>query len=92
MAYFSFWRGSYDWGLGWVLRRQSEKTYIVKKLKSWGWLEKPGKGKTTSKWPGWWKKELEAKLGAEGYRWDGVPDEFNAWLVFRQLVDIILLK
>ncbi len=43
-------------------------------------------------WARWWKRELEAKLGKEGYRWDQVPPEFNAWLMFRQLVDVILLK
>ena len=87
--YFAFWRAAYDGGLGWVLRKQSEKKWIVRKLRSYGWL---AKGEDRSDWAGWWKKELEAKLGNEGYRWNGVPEEFNAWLMFRQLVDIILLK
>ncbi|KAJ9097943.1 hypothetical protein QFC20_006071 [Naganishia adeliensis] len=31
-------------------------------------------------------------MGHEGYRWDAVPEEFNAWLMFRQVVDVILLN
>lgn len=31
------------------------------------------------------------KMG-EGYKWEDVPAEFNSWLMFRQLVDIVLLK
>jgi phosphatidylethanolamine N-methyltransferase len=96
LAYFAFWRGSYNIFLGWVLRRQSEKRWIMRKLREWGWLdvgdesEKPkNEGEA---WARWWKKELEMKLGKEGYKWNEVPDEFNAWLMFRQLVDVILLK
>lgn len=91
---FAFWRASYDAGLGWMLRRQSERKWIVRKLRSWGILDRATTkdGGQPSAWSIWWKRELEAKLGAEGYRWEGVPDEFNAWLVFRQLVDVILLK
>lgn len=91
LAYFAFWRGAYDVGLGWVLRRQSERRWIVRLLRSWGWLDTRGQGEG-AKWARWWKRELEAKLGSEGYRWEDTPEEFNAWLMFRQLVDVILLK
>ncbi len=98
LLYFTFWRSSYDFGLGYILRKQSEKKYIVRKLRSWGWLSLSGKDegeewyKKKEYGGNWWKKELEAKLGNEGYRWEEVPEEFNAWLIFRQLVDVILLK
>lgn len=93
LLYFAFWRTAYDAGLGYVLRKQSEKKWIVRKLQSFGWLNKnEDKGAVDQGWSAWWKKELEAKLGNEGYRWDDVPEEFNSWLIFRQLVDIILLK
>jgi phosphatidylethanolamine N-methyltransferase len=42
-------------------------------------------------WAKWWKGELEMKMG-EGYKWEDVPAEFNSWLMFRQLVVIVLLK
>jgi phosphatidylethanolamine N-methyltransferase len=51
-----------------------------------------GDGEIRNAWAKWWKRELEAKMGHEGYRWDAVPEEFNAWLMFRQVVDVILLK
>ncbi|KAJ9126240.1 hypothetical protein QFC24_001965 [Naganishia onofrii] len=94
--YFAFWRAAYDAGLGWVLRKQSEKKWIVKQLKKLGWLERTKEGVDDggikNPWANWWKKELETKMGHEGYRWDQVPEEFNAWLMFRQVVDIILLN
>lgn len=100
LVYFAFWRAAYDGGLGWVLRKQSEKKWIVRRLQQWGWLEKQQQDQDSNKgtkpaltgWAAWWKKELEAKSGQEGYRWDNVPEEFNAWLMFRQLVDVILLN
>lgn len=95
--YFAGWRAAYDAGLGWVLRRQSERRWIVRQLRKRGWLERAqregeGEGEIGNAWAKWWKRELEAKMGHEGYRWDAVPEEFNAWLMFRQVVDVILLK
>ncbi|KAJ9118119.1 hypothetical protein QFC22_004020 [Naganishia vaughanmartiniae] len=99
--YFAFWRAAYDAGLGWVLRKQSEKRWMVKQLRKLGWLERTTKKDAgaaaaaagiENAWAAWWKRELEAKMGHEGYRWDNVPEEFNAWLMFRQVVDIILLN
>ena len=93
LLYFVFWRGAYDWGFAWVLRRQSEKKWVVKLLRSWGWLDTSStiRGENGRVWAKWWKRELEMKMGA-GYKWDDVPDEYNSWLIFRQLVDIVLLK
>jgi phosphatidylethanolamine N-methyltransferase len=98
MFYFAFWRGAYDFGFGWMLRKQSERKWIVRTLRRWGWLqlgstaaEPAGKYYTQPGWSAWWKRELEAKLGPD-YSWDAVPQEFNAWIMFRQLVDVVLLK
>jgi phosphatidylethanolamine N-methyltransferase len=99
LVYFIFWRGAYDFGFAWVLRQQSERRWVVRLLREWGWLQGSGnslgqkeKENTEGKeWAKWWKKELEMKMG-EGYKWEDVPAEFNSWLMFRQLVDIVLLK
>lgn len=93
LLYFAFWRGSYDWGFAWALRRQSEKKWIVRLIIGWGWLDLKSEqgGEEGRAWAKWWKNELEMKVG-EGYKWEAVPPEFNAWLMFRQLVDIVLLK
>ena len=93
LIYFAFWRGAYDFGFAWVLRQQSEKRWVVRVLKKWGWLDvdSTAGGEEGRAWARWWKRELEMKMG-DGYKWDAVPPEFNAWLMFRQLVDVVLLK
>ena len=93
LLYFAFWRGTYDWGFAWALRRQSEERWIVKLLKRRGWLDVNSDqgGEKGREWAIWWKRELGMKMG-EGYDWENVPPEFNAWLIFRQLVDLVLLK
>ncbi|WVQ94949.1 hypothetical protein IAU59_002039 [Kwoniella sp. CBS 9459] len=93
LLYFAFWRGAYDWGFAWVLRKQSEKKWVVRLLKNRGWLDTNSDvgGEEGREWAKWWKRELEMKMG-EGYKWENVPDEFNAWLMFRQLVDVVLLN
>jgi phosphatidylethanolamine N-methyltransferase len=93
LLYFAFWRGAYDWGFAWVLRKQSEKKWVVRSLKRWGWLDinSESGGQEGREWAKWWKRELEMKVG-EGYKWEDVPAEFNSWLMFRQLVDVVLLK
>jgi phosphatidylethanolamine N-methyltransferase len=93
LLYFAFWRGAYDFGFAWLLRKQSEKRWIVRQLKIRGWLDinSESGGQEGREWAKWWKRELEMKMG-EGYKWEDVPPEFNAWLMFRQLVDVVLLK
>lgn len=93
LLYFAFWRGCYDWGFAWVLRKQSEKKWVVKLLRNWGWLDINSEqgGEQGRAWAKWWKRELEMKMD-DGYKWENVPQEFNAWLMFRQLVDVVLLK
>lgn len=96
-----FWRGAYDFGFAWILRQQSERRYVVRLLREWGWLqgsgsalglrEKAAGGEKAKEWSVWWKRELEMKMG-QGYKWEESPAEFNSWLMFRQLVDIVLLK
>ncbi|KAK8853465.1 hypothetical protein IAR55_004172 [Kwoniella newhampshirensis] len=93
LLYFAFWRGCYDWGFAWVLRKQSEKKWVVRQLKGRGWLDANSDqgGEEGRQWAKWWKGELEMKMG-KGYKWEDVPAEFNAWLMFRQLVDVVLLN
>ena len=65
----------------------------MKTLKQRGWLDVDSKsgGEEGREWAKWWKRELEMKMD-EGYKWEAVLPEFNAWLMFRQLVDVVLLK
>jgi phosphatidylethanolamine N-methyltransferase len=93
LLYFAFWRGAYDWGFAYLLRKQSERKWIVRTLRRWGWLDTNSEsgGEKGREWARWWKRELEMKM-EKGYKWEDVPQEFNSWLIFRQLVDLVLLK
>ncbi|WWC72280.1 uncharacterized protein I206_106242 [Kwoniella pini CBS 10737] len=92
LFYFAFWRGAYDFGFAWLLRKQSEKKYIQRWLKTRGWLNLDQQENSQGlEWAKWWKKELTLKMD-DSYKWENVPQEFNAWLMFRQLVDIVLLN
>ncbi|KAJ2040047.1 phosphatidylethanolamine N-methyltransferase, partial [Coemansia sp. S2] len=87
MSSFAFWRLCYNGGLGWVLNWQSSRHGLVAMFKRNGWLDSGRGGKIHL----WLKSELEAKMGPD-YSFEAVPIEFNAWLLYRQLVDLILLN
>ncbi len=104
--YFAFWRAAYDAGLGYVLTKQSKRMWIVRTVHNLGWLDqerrplvrawirkqlvgKMGKdysfdvGSTIS------MTYLLPRLTAPSQE---LPLEYNTWLLFRQVVDIILIK
>ncbi|RHZ47253.1 hypothetical protein Glove_586g12 [Diversispora epigaea] len=84
---FIFWRAAYDVGLGILLKNQSEKRNLVTWAKRAKIFDKEKGGKLRD----FIKKELSIKMG-DDYDFDTVPPEFNTWLLFRQLVDLILLN
>ncbi|KAL5478753.1 CHO2 [Sanghuangporus weigelae] len=86
-AYFAFWRIAYDAGLGWVLTKQSKRKWIVREMIRLGWLDEKRKPRVRD----WIRKQLAGKMGKD-YSFDELPLEYNTWLLFRQLVDIILLN
>lgn len=85
--YFAFWRAAYDAGLGWVLTKQSKKKWIVREVQRRGWLDSERRPKVRE----WIKNELSMKMDAD-YNFDDLPLEYNTWLLFRQLVDVILIN
>ncbi|KAJ6554459.1 phosphatidylethanolamine N-methyltransferase [Mycena capillaripes] len=87
LFYFAFWRGAYDAGLGWVLTKQSKKKWIVREVQKLGWLD-PNRRPAVRNWI---KAQLVGKMGKD-YSFDELPLEYNAWLLFRQAVDVILLN
>ncbi|KAI0369352.1 phosphatidylethanolamine N-methyltransferase [Pilatotrama ljubarskyi] len=87
LLYFAFWRAAYDLGLGWVLTKQSKRKWIVREVQRLGWLDEKRKPEVRQ----WIKKQLAGKMGKD-YSFDELPLEYNTWLLFRQLVDIILLN
>ncbi|KAI6148071.1 phospholipid methyltransferase-domain-containing protein [Pisolithus tinctorius] len=87
LFYFIFWRAAYNAGLGWVLTKQSKKRWIVREVQRLGWLDE-------TRCPAmrrWIRAQLAGKMGKD-YSFDDLPLEYNTWLLFRQLVDVILLN
>ncbi|KAG6890127.1 hypothetical protein C0995_011420 [Termitomyces sp. Mi166 len=85
--YFAFWRAAYDAGLGWILTKQSKKKLIVREVQRLGWLDANRHPKIRN----WIRDQLQGKMGKD-YDFDELPLEYNTWLLFRQAVDVILVK
>ncbi|KAG9098588.1 phosphatidylethanolamine N-methyltransferase [Ceratobasidium sp. UAMH 11750] len=87
LVYFAFWRLAYDVGLGWVLTKQSKRRWIVREVRARGWLDLKRRPAVYN----WIRNELKNKMGGD-YSFDDLPVEYNTWLLFRQVVDIILIN
>ncbi|POS76157.1 phosphatidylethanolamine N-methyltransferase [Diaporthe helianthi] len=90
-AIFIFWRAAYNLGIGLLLRKQSNGKLMVTWAKRWRLFVNPSTGEQPRPWLyRLLKKELEAKI-PEDYKFEDAPLEYNTWLVFRRLVDLILM-
>ncbi|KAJ5740331.1 hypothetical protein N7493_000203 [Penicillium malachiteum] len=88
---YLFWRAGYNAGIGWLLHNQSHHKTMIR------WAEKtkifvnPATGKNPHpKLYNWIKWEMETKIPHD-YSFEEAPIEYNTWLVFRRLVDVILM-
>jgi phosphatidylethanolamine N-methyltransferase len=88
---FLFWRASYNAGIGYLLHVQSHHGQLVHWAKKYAIFD-PSRQPQLYKLL---KHEIETKIGHEvkngDYVFDKAPIEFNTWLVFRRLVDLILM-
>ncbi|KAG0361845.1 phospholipid methyltransferase-domain-containing protein [Gamsiella multidivaricata] len=87
LVLFIFWRAGYNAGLGYLLKLQSERRGLVAWAREKGIFDK----KRGGGWYTWLKQELSCKMDKD-YDFDAVPIEFNTWLLYRQLVDLILMN
>jgi phosphatidylethanolamine N-methyltransferase len=88
---FTFWRLSYNAGIGCLLQVQSADRRLVWWVKKLGILEPPSTGKNPYPWLyKWLKSEFETKIPHD-YKMEEAPIEYNTWLLFRRLVDLILM-
>ncbi|EXJ94232.1 phosphatidylethanolamine N-methyltransferase [Capronia coronata CBS 617.96] len=88
---FLFWRAAYNVGIGYLLHMQSHHKTLVR----WGRKSKlfPAASNGENPHPrlrAFVKRELETKI-AKDYDFDTAPLEYNTWLVFRRIVDLILM-
>ncbi|EPE24405.1 hypothetical protein GLAREA_08257 [Glarea lozoyensis ATCC 20868] len=90
-AIFLFWRACYNVGIGWLLHIQSNHKRQIAWAKKWNLFENPSTGKNPRPWLyNLIKRELETKI-PEDYKFEDAPIEYNTWLVFRRVVDLILM-
>ena len=88
---FLFWRACYNAGIGYLLHIQSRHRKLVSWAKRSRFFEKPQPGEKRKRWVYTiLKRELETKI-PEDYRFEEAPVEYNTWLVFRRIVDLILM-
>ncbi|KAF1841282.1 phosphatidylethanolamine N-methyltransferas-like protein [Cucurbitaria berberidis CBS 394.84] len=88
---FLFWRAAYNAGIGWLLDAQSKHNRLVLWAKNSHIFEKPESGKNPH--PAIYKlleREMETKIPTD-YKFEEAPLEYNTWLVFRRVVDLILM-
>ncbi|KAI3650411.1 hypothetical protein MP228_003892 [Amoeboaphelidium protococcarum] len=86
---FAFWRLMYNAGLGYVLKKQSDENWFTDLCSRYQLFDRDNKDR---KWLyTFMKEELSKKMGSD-YDFDSVPLEYNAWLLFRNLVDLILVN
>ena len=89
---FVFWRMCYNAGIGWLLHNQSHHKRLVAWARQSKIFEDPKNGNQPH--PKMWKflkREMEAKI-PEDYKFDDAPLEYNTWLLFRRVVDTILMS
>ena len=90
MGVFLFWRASYNGLIGLLLHMQSHHLRLVNWAKNSGIFEHPSTGKCKYPWVyELLKREFETKIPKD-YDFDKAPIEYNTWLLFRRLVDLIL--
>ncbi|PGG96147.1 phosphatidylethanolamine N-methyltransferase [Helicocarpus griseus UAMH5409] len=88
---FLFWRASYNIGIGWLLHMQSNGRTLVCWAKKTKIFVNPSTGENPHpKLYNLLKWELETKI-SEQYSFEKAPTEYNTWLVFRRVVDLILM-
>ncbi|PGG95640.1 phosphatidylethanolamine N-methyltransferase [Polytolypa hystricis UAMH7299] len=88
---FLFWRAAYNIGIGWLLHMQSNH----RTMDLWARKSKIFVNPATGENPhphlySLLKRELETKI-PEDYSFEEAPLEYNTWLLFRRIVDLILM-
>jgi phosphatidylethanolamine N-methyltransferase len=90
-AIFTFWRASYNLGIGCLLQLQSHQMMLVRWAKKSRLFVNPSTGQNPH--PNLYrfmKRELETKIPKD-YNFEEAPIEYNTWLMFRRVVDLILM-
>lgn len=88
---FAFWRACYNVGIGALLKMQSDQNRLVRWAAHYKLFENPATGNNPRTWLyQFLKREFETKIPKD-YKFEEAPLEYNTWLVFRRVVDLILM-
>lgn len=87
VAMYVFWRLSYNFGIGFLLNQQSNRFRLVEISKKLG-LFKKGSNSVLANFA---QTEIKSQMGPD-YNIYSHPDDFNTWLIFRKVVDLILMQ
>ncbi|QIW99171.1 hypothetical protein AMS68_004689 [Peltaster fructicola] len=86
-----FWRSCYNFGIGWLLHMQSHHKRLVHWAERSKIFNDPAKGDNPRPFLyNMLKHEMEAKILSD-YKFPEAPIEYNTWLLFRRVVDLILM-
>jgi phosphatidylethanolamine N-methyltransferase len=89
---FLFWRMCYNFGIGWLLHNQSHHKRLVNWAKKLKIFEHPDRGGNA--YPALFKflkRDMETMIKKD-YVFEDAPVEYNTWLIFRRVVDLILMS
>lgn len=86
LAFFTFWRASYNAGIGYVLYEQSKHNTLVKKAVEYGVFDQSHNTRVYE----FVKKQLCSKMESD-FNYESSPIEYKTWLLFRRGVDLILM-
>lgn len=87
VAMYVFWRLSYNFGIGYLLNQQSNRFRLVEWSKRLNLFSKDDKlflGQLV-------QTEVQTQMGTQ-YKIAEHPVDFNTWLIFRKVVDLILMQ
>ncbi|KAJ3394870.1 phosphatidylethanolamine N-methyltransferase [Entophlyctis sp. JEL0112] len=87
---FVFWRIGYNLVLGVLLRLQSDHNILVRYAKRFGFGRNAGKKR--GPWQASIIRELLKKLEIDEVEFNNLPVEFTTWILFRALVDTVLVN
>ena len=88
---FLFWRVCYNAGIGYLLHVQSKHRRLVAWAKKSKIFVNPKHGSSRNVWLyKTLKREMETKIPND-YDFEDAPIEYNTWLLFRRVVDLILM-
>ena len=90
-AIYLTWRTGYNLGIGYLLHIQSKHVRLVAWAKRSKIFVHPNTGDNPSPMLYYLlKRELETKIPKD-YKFEEAPIEYNTWLIFRRVVDLILM-